>query len=423
MSGTISNVESHIPSYHSIQAPLVLVGSWAPRKCGIATFAEEALEFISAHMPNRPIHIISHLDGRGENVHPLIDLSDPHWYRPLVEQVRALNPYAVHIQHEYGLYNHLSDGVDDRNAGFLRLLEELRPIPTVVETHTVHGRYREYEEAFLRRLLEVVPVLILKCDYQRWRMAWNLRQEPGNVVIIPHGARPDRGHLDPEACKRLLGFDSLVGKPVLGLVGWIQGNKRWDLILKRWEHLQREVYARTGVEWMLLAAGNMRDPNDLDIFERNRAMARELQERGLGLYFEFDPRGEIYYQVMACCETVALPSVDETQSGTLARILAQHKPYITTGPLEGLTSQTIESDAGLLFSNEATLERGLLRLMCDADLRRTLAANARRYLEEVVSWDVVAEHYLAAYERAVQSVSSAQILTLDHGEEDLALPA
>jgi glycosyltransferase involved in cell wall biosynthesis len=401
----------------------VLVGSWAPRKCGIATFAEEALEFISAHMPDRPIHIVSHLDGRGECVYPLIDQSDPQWYRAVVERIRQLDPYVVHLQHEYGLYSHVRDGVDDYNDGFIRLLEELRPIPTVVETHTVHGRYREHEEAFLRRLLDAASVLILKCDYQRWRMAWNLRHEPRNVVVIPHGARPDRAHLDPEACKQLLGFQSILGKPVLGLVGWIQANKRWDMVLERWERLRDEVYARTGVEWMLLAAGNMRDPNDLGIFEQNRAMARRLQERGLGLYFEFDPRGEIYYQVMACCEVVALPSVDETQSGTLARILAQGKPYITTGPMEGLTSQTIESDAGLLFSNSATLERGLVRLMCDADLRRAMSANARRYVQEVVSWDVVAEQYLAAYAHAAQAGPSAQIVPLDRHDEDLALPA
>jgi glycosyltransferase involved in cell wall biosynthesis len=400
MSNTIVPMEAR--GEHNGAAPLVLIGSWAPRKCGIATFAEEALEFIRVRMPDRPVHIISHLDGRGENVHPLIDQSRPDWYVPVVERVRGLAPYAVHIQHEYGLYSHIHNGHDDNNAGLIRLLEELRPIPTLVETHTVHGRYKETEDWFLRHVLDAASLLILKCDYQRWRMDWNLKWEPENVTIIPHGARPDMGHLDAEACKKLLGFDGLLGKPVLGLIGWIQANKRWDLILDRFERLQRAAYEQTGVEWAFLAAGSMRDPNDTACFEANRATARALQERGLGVYYAFDPRGALYYQVMACCEAVALPSVDETQSGTLARVLAQGKPYITTAPVEGLTSQTVESEAGLLFSNTATLERNLLRLMTDASLRAALSANARRYLQEVVSWDVVAEQYLAAYARARQ---------------------
>ena len=69
-------------------------------------------------------------------------------------------------------------------------------------------------------------------------------------------------------------------------------------------------------------------------------------------------------------------------------------------PLEGLTAQTLESEAGLLFTNEATLRRALLHLMCDAHLRTVLGDNAARYLRDVVSWDVVAQQYLAAYEHA-----------------------
>ena len=69
------------------QAPLVMVSSHVPRKCGIATFTEEALEFIRHHMPGRPVHVISHLDGRGRNVHPIIDQRDPEWYVPVARLV------------------------------------------------------------------------------------------------------------------------------------------------------------------------------------------------------------------------------------------------------------------------------------------------------------------------------------------------
>jgi len=63
--------------YDGSKAPLVVLSSHPPRKCGIATFTEEALEFIGAHLTDRPIHIISHLDGRGPNVHPILDQNDP----------------------------------------------------------------------------------------------------------------------------------------------------------------------------------------------------------------------------------------------------------------------------------------------------------------------------------------------------------
>ncbi len=393
--------EAHVGEDEGQRQPLVVVSSYPPRKCGIATFTEEALEFVQAHMPERPIQIVSHLDGRGPQVHPVLDQNDPAWPEKVSASIQHFNPYVVHLEHEYGLYQYIDPvtGINDNNERFIRLLVLLRAagIPTVVEAHTVHGRYTEAEARFLRQLVASCTTLILKCDYQRWRMEWNFQERPENVIVIPHGARPDKLHLDPEDCKRRLGLTELLDKPVLGLIGWIQTNKRWDLILDRWEDLRRTVLEQTGQEWMLLCAGNMRDPNDTAFFEMCRAKARALEQRGMARYLQFDPRGDLYYETMACFDAIALPSLDETQSGTLARIFALGKPYITTAPQEGLTSQTVESEAGLLFSNDATLQRGLLRLMTNASLRAELGNNARKYLQEVVSWDVVAEQYLDTY--------------------------
>ncbi len=415
--------EAHVEEDRGQSQPLVVVSSYPPRKCGIATFIEEALEFVRAHLPERPIHIVSHLDGQGPNVHPILNQEDPDWPEKVGPYIIKLNPYVVHLEHEYGLYSYINPEtrVQDNNERFIRLLTILRDagIPTVVETHTVHGRYKESEEAFLRQLVATCTTLILKCDYQRWRMEWNFQERPENVAVIPHGARPDKTTLDPEDCKRRLGLNDLVGKPVMGLIGWIQTNKRWDLILDQWEALRRDVLEQTGQEWMLLCAGNMRDPNDAAFFQMCKEKAQELERRGIARYVEFDPRGDLYYEMMACFDAVALPSLDETQSGTLARIFALNKPYITAAPLEGLTSQTVESEAGLLFSNPATLRRGLTRLMTDANLRAELTAHASQYLQQVVSWDVVAEQYLDTYALAaakmrytpagVARVASAQV--------------
>jgi 1,2-diacylglycerol 3-alpha-glucosyltransferase len=388
------------------KAPLVVLSSYPPRKCGIATFTEEALEFVRAHMPDRPVHVISHVDGRGPNVHPILDQTDPEWHRVVARRIAELRPYAVHIEHEYGLYHYYDEhGRPDENERFLRLLDMISDIPTVVEPHTVHGRYTDTEYRFLRGVVDRCSLLLLKCEYQRWRMGWNFGYEPDNLMVVPHGARPDKFHLNPDECKRRLGLGNLCGKRVMGLIGWMQRNKRWDLVLDQWEDIAREARERAGEEWVLLCAGNMRDPGDAGYFHECRDKARALESRGLARYVEFDPRGEPYYTMMACYDAVALPSLDETQSGTLARILALGKPYITTAPLEGLTSQTVESEAGLLFSNPATLRRGLLKLMTRPDVRAELSANARAYVRDIVSWDVVAEQYLDAYAMAAARVA------------------
>jgi hypothetical protein len=43
--------------------PIVIISSWPPRLCGIATFAEEAREFIQKHNPTRKVLVICHTGG------------------------------------------------------------------------------------------------------------------------------------------------------------------------------------------------------------------------------------------------------------------------------------------------------------------------------------------------------------------------
>jgi len=401
------------PSGGSAKKPVVMISSWPPRLCGIGTFAEEAMEFIQAHDPSRPTYVICHTDGEGENVLPIIDTSMDDWHKPIVEQVRKLDPYVVHIQHEYGLYNHVdSHGDSDHNAGFLKLVRELSDYPTIVEPHTVHGRMKHDEELFIKDLATLCTVLVFKCEYQKWRLDWNFSTHgwslPRNIMIVPHGARSDKrwGAHEIDALKEELGLSDLIGHQMVGLVGWIQNNKRWDIVTEMWPELHERIYEATGDSWLLFAAGEWRDPNHKRDYDLYVSQIKRLESAKMARFFPFIPRGDIYYKVMAICDFVVLPSIDETQSGTLARIIALNKPYITTAPMEGLSSQTVSSEGGLLFTDKATLRRAVMRLATSEKIRWKLGENLKRYLDNVVSWEVVAGQYYEAYESTFRRSSS-----------------
>ena len=393
-------------------APIVMISSYPPRLCGIATFCEEAREFIRRANPERDVLVISHTDGAGDGVFPLIDMSRRDWPGPVVDQVRKLDPYAIHVEHEYGLYEYRDDrGVGDANAGFVNLLDQLGDWPMVVELHTVHGRLRDPEAEFIYKVAEGADVVLFKCHYQKWRLEWNFTSRgwkvPGNIMIVPHGARSDYrwgGHEIPRL-RRELGLDRVnhLSNHLVGLVGWIQNNKRWDILTSMWEDIRTEILQRTGVEWDLLAAGSMRDPAHKPDYDKYVSSLEVLRNKGLAHFYEFIPRGEAYYKVMAVCDFIVLPSIDETQSGTLARIIALNTPYITSAPVEGLTAQTLESEGGLLFTNKRMLREKVIQLACDEELRLRLGNNLERYLDEVVCWRVVAGQYDQAYDLAHNS--------------------
>ncbi len=401
--------------------PIVMISSYPPRLCGIGTFAEEAREFIRKANPEREVLVISHTDGQGEGVIPIIDISKRDWWKTVAAKVYELRPYAVHLEHEYGLYEHYdSRGEGDGNDGFLDLLDAINEFPTIVEPHTVHGRLTDFEANFVYKMCERARVVLFKCHYQKWRLEWNFVgrgwQTPKNVMVVPHGARPDKrwGIKDVPVLKKELGLDKVpfLGLHLVGMVGWIQSNKRWDILTSMWEDIHAEILDRTGHNWDLLAAGSMRDPNHLPDYNHYREQLKVLEGKGLAHYFEFVPRGDLYYKVMAVCDFIVLPSTDETQSGTLARIIALNKPYITTAPMEGLTAQTLESGGGLLFTNKGMLRDQVVMMASDEQLRLRLGENLKKYLDEVVSWELVAKQYNEAYELARRSVVTGQPVEL-----------
>ncbi|MEQ8187417.1 MAG: glycosyltransferase [Candidatus Eremiobacterota bacterium] len=338
-------------------------------------------------------------------------MSHHSWWKPVAEKVKKLNPCVVHIEHEYGLYEYRDKrGIGDNNEGFLTLLDAIEDYPTVVEPHTIHGRLRDSEADFIYRLCQRCDVLLFKCHYQKWRLNWNFFslgwETPRNIMVVPLGARPDKKwyvHQIPQL-REELGLDKIgLSEHLVGMIGWIQSNKRWDILLSMWEEIHKEIKARCGQEWDLLAAGNMRDPNHKEDYERWKSKTFELQHLGIAHYYEFIPRGDIYYKMMAICDFIILPSTDETQSGTLARIISLNKPYITTAPMEGLTTQTIESGGGLLFTTKNTMKDEVIRLACDENVRKDLSDKLKLYLETVVFWDMVAGQYNEAYELARKS--------------------
>jgi len=402
-------------------APIVMVSSYPPRLCGIGTFCEEAREFLRKRHPDRDVLVVSHTDGEGDGVFPLIDITRRDWWRVVAAKIRQLQPYVVHLEHEYGLYEYRDPrGHGDGNEGFLDLLDEIQDFPTIVEPHTVHGRLTDFEADFLFKLCQRADVVLFKCHYQKWRLDWDFHGRewptPRNIMVVPHGARPDRRWTVAEVprLRKELGLDRdpHLARHLVGLIGWIQSNKRWDILTSMWEDIAREIRRETAQEWDLLAAGSMRDPAHRADYERYKHEVQILEQKGLAHYYEFLPRGEDYYKVMAVCDFIVLPSTDETQSGTLARIIALNKPFVTTAPMEGLTAQTLESGGGLLFTTKEMLRRHVIRLACDEGLRMELGNNLERYLEDVVSWEVVAAQYDEAYARARASVRTKEPVVL-----------
>jgi TfoX/Sxy family transcriptional regulator of competence genes len=66
----------------------------------------------------------------------------------------------------------------------------------------------------------------------------------------------------------------------------------------------------------------------------------------------------------------------------------------------------------LLFTNKEMLKDEVIAMACNEDLRLRLGENLKKYLDEVVSWELVARQYNEAYELARHSVATGQPVEL-----------
>ena len=59
------------------------------------------------------------------------------------------------------------------------------------------------------------------------------------------------------------------------------------------------------------------------------------------------------------------------------------------------------------------LRRQVILLACDEQLRIQLGENLKKYLENVVSWDIVARQYYEAYEMARKAKRNGKKIELE----------
>lgn len=378
---------------------IAMVTSWLPRWCGIAFYAENLVNAL--RRAGAEVHVICHTDGGrpGEGqVHPVIDQADPNWYWPLLRAVDEIDPDAVHIQHEFGLFTYFQKpGVYDfepRNAFELAIpLFRWRAggRPAVVTYHSVFSRLTHEEAHYYSNVMGLAAANILHEPYQREHLPYNLGRLPDNVFVCPHGA--GRGHPGREQVRTAKARLGVAGRPVLGMMGWWEPNKGFDRVIAVWPEVVRRV-----PDALLMLAGEARPGSPTG--EATRAEYLRLVENSPARDSIRVVRGafsrEEYLEVLHAFDAAALPYRFASQSGNLAHAYEAALPVVVSD-IEGLKSSVEASRAGLIAHDDRELLEAIVRLLSDPGLRRGFSRAAGRYVRAHAAWDRVARRHLEVY--------------------------
>jgi hypothetical protein len=127
---------SKLPSYSLPKvAKIALIGSFAPRRCGIATFTTDVHHALQSRYPSTRIGVWAMNDGMSDYAYPptvtgQIDQDDLMSYRLAASQISASGAERLWIQHEFGIFGGVA------GAHILTLINRLA-IPVAVTLHTV----------------------------------------------------------------------------------------------------------------------------------------------------------------------------------------------------------------------------------------------------------------------------------------------
>ena len=382
---------------------IVMVTSWPPRHCGIATYSQDIVRALRNE--GHEVHIVTFKDGgkKGEEfVYPVIpikkdkELKNPGWDHTLFQTIAKIAPDVVHVQHEYGLY--IFD--DDHSSGLFRPFFKWAvegEIPIVVTYHSVYSVLDRVEAFYMDIALKLTDACIVHEEYQKNNLPINIGRVPNNVYVIPHGAKDIKPY---ENAKEE--FD-LKGKKVVGLIGWWEPNKGFERVVKMWPKIKKAL----GSKAMLVVAGDARPDSSSGLIYKPKllkAIEKSSAKKSIKVITgSFKP--EEYDKVLSTFDLMVLPYSRASQSGNLAHSFALGIPCVVTA-MEGLKAEAEASKAGLAVApgDDMELMHAIIHIMSHEDLRKRYSKNAMKYVTKQLKWSIVARKHAALYQKLISDL-------------------
>jgi glycosyltransferase involved in cell wall biosynthesis len=350
---------------------IALVGTYTPRKCGIATFTNDVFEKLAEFHPGIRVDVYALDDPR----HPLeytgiagtIRQDDRDAYRAAARAINESGAEVVWVQHEYGIFGG-PDG--DMVCEFVDSLAA----PIILTPHTVLGQPSDPQRAILHHLVERATRIMVMSRHSR-DLLESVYGAPHDILqVIPHGA-PDRPFGRAEQFKERMG---LTGKNVLMTFGLLGPGKGLERVIEALPAIVARhpdtVYRIVGATHPTLVA------RDGEAYrEKLQACAERL---GVADHILWENRfletSELLDQLEAC-DIYITPyfNLQQSTSGTLSYAVALGKAVVSTPYLHA--KELLAGGAGVLIDpDNATSIADAVNALLD-DKAELLALQRRAY--------------------------------------------
>ncbi len=348
---------------------LAMIGTYLPRKCGIATFTADMVEQLGTHQPDIATTAYALDTPERFGLYPAQVVPVDHASRAAyLECARAINESgadAVWLQHEYGIFG----GPDGE---LVCDLVDCLAAPLVITFHTVLSEPSASQHRITQHLLTRASRVMVMSQHGRELLIARYGAPAELVEVIAHGA-PDRPFgREPEFKARL----GLAGKNVLMTFGLLGPGKGLEQVIAALPAIVARypdtVYRIVGATHPNLVASHGEAYRE--------GLAAMAQELGVAGHIEWENSfldTPALLDQLEACDIYVTPymNLQQATSGTLSYAVALGKAVVSTPYVHA--RELLADGVGVLVepNSSAAIAQAVIGLLAD---REQLDAVRRR---------------------------------------------
>ncbi len=378
-----------------------IIGTYVPRRCGIATFSNDLLTSLRDQAPKTEWWAVAMNDSvQGYDYPPEVQfeigqnvLPD---YRTAVDFLNMNLVDAVSLQHEFGIYG------GKTGSYVLRLLQNLR-MPVVTTLHTVLKEPQPDQRAVIEAIGELSDRVVVMSEGAKRLLCKVYNIPEARVAVIPHGV-PDVPFLDTSFHKDQFG---LVGKKVILTFGLISRGKGYEYVI---DALPEIVKVHPDAVFVIVGETHPEvrrhegEAYRLSLQQRARDLGVDDHVVFFDQYIDKPTLNEFLSTADICVTPYLNP--EQIVSGVLSFALGAGKAIIST-PYWYAEELLAEGRGRLVpFRDGAAIAREVIDLLSNEVERHAMRKRAYAYARDMI-WSRSAERYLQLFrdvrrERAVR---------------------
>ncbi|MDW7732509.1 MAG: glycosyltransferase [Methanolobus sp.] len=390
---------------------ILFIGTYVPRKCGIATFTSDLLNATSKKDEIDYCEVIA-LNDLGESydypeevVFEIRRNKLEDYYRA-ADHINRSDYDVVCLQHEFGLY------WGDSGDYIFALLSSIdKPIVT-----TLHTVIRDPEPSYRRvteKLIQYSDRIIVMSETSAQILHEVYNTHNGKIKLVYHGI-PDCLFTDSKEHKELL---DLEGAPLVLTFGLLNPNKGVETTL---DALPEVVEKQPTLKYLVLGATHPEIKRNFgeDYREYLIDKVHELGlENNVVFHDKFVEKRELYEYILASDIYVApYHSKEQVVSGALSYAIGMGKAIISTP--YWYAQEMITDDRGILvdFEDSKGISKALLRLIENPQQCNEMRRNAYDFGRQMI-WESVSEEYISIFTHALEKYPAP----IEEDRSDLSL--